>query len=138
MHFSKALGIFSFATLASAAHISYDRGYDDANRTMEFVACSDGPNGLITRYGWSVQGDIRNFPYIGGAQAVDDWDSPNCGSCWQATYNGRSIFVLAIDHTDSGLNIAFDALDDLTNGNAKKFGVIDATVSQVPLKMCRL
>lgn len=36
--------------------VSYDVGYDDAGRSLTSVACSDGENGLITKYGWYVPG----------------------------------------------------------------------------------
>ena len=44
---------------------------------MTAVSCSDGANGLITRYGWQNQGAIPNFPYIGGSDTVASWNSPN-------------------------------------------------------------
>lgn len=102
------------------------------------MACSDGANGLITKYGWQTQGQVKGFPHIGGAQAVAGWNSPNCGTCWQATYNGRSIYILAIDRASQGLNIAFSALNELTGGNAEQFGRVDAVVKQVSVNNCGL
>jgi hypothetical protein len=32
--------------------VSYDVGYDDGNRPLTQVACSDGNNGLIWKYNW--------------------------------------------------------------------------------------
>lgn len=46
---------------------------------MAVVACSDGNNGLMTRYGWRVQGDYARFPYMGGSSTVARWNSPNVG-----------------------------------------------------------
>ena len=40
------------------------------------VACSDGENGLETRYGWKIQSDVPNFPYVGGAFRVAGWNDP--------------------------------------------------------------
>ena len=57
--------------------MAYDTGYDDGSRSLEFLACSNGQNGLITRYGWQTQGQIPRFPYIGAAAAVERWDSAN-------------------------------------------------------------
>lgn len=122
------------------------------------VSCSDGPNGLITKYGWQTQKDVKKFPYIGGVEAVGGWNSPNvsavshhrasnryrvlttvqCGTCWSATYNGRTINILAVDHSAAGLNIALDAMNDLTNGQAVFLGRVDATVAQVPISNCGL
>jgi hypothetical protein len=85
-----------------------------------------------------VQGQVSRFPYIGGAEAVAGWNSPSCGSCWSATYNGKTIYILAVDHTAQGLNIGMDAMNDLTSGNAYALGRIDATVQQVATSYCGL
>ncbi|KAK4044904.1 protein SnodProt1 [Parachaetomium inaequale] len=138
MQFSKILSIFSLAAAASATTVSYDVGYDDGNRPLTSVACSDGTNGLIWRYNWNYQRDVARFPYIGGAQAIGGWNSPSCGSCWSATYNGRTIHILAIDHAASGLNMGLTAMNDLTNGHAVELGRIEATVQQVDLSNCGL
>ncbi|EFW99471.1 epl1 protein [Grosmannia clavigera kw1407] len=127
-----------FASAASAVSVSYDTGYDDSSRSLTVVSCSDGTNGLITRYGWQTQGSVSKFPYIGGADAIAGWNSANCGTCWQLTYNGRSINVLAIDHAGSGFNIAQAAMNDLTNGQAASLGRIDATATQVAVSNCGL
>ena len=57
--------------------VSYDRGYDEASRSLTSVACSDGENGLLTRFGWEFQGSTPQFPNIGGVPAVGGWNSPN-------------------------------------------------------------
>jgi hypothetical protein len=56
--------------------VSYDTGYDDAGRSLTSVSCSDGTNGLITKYGWQNQGAVAGFPRIGGYQGVAGWNSP--------------------------------------------------------------
>ncbi|KAK4181500.1 Cerato-platanin [Triangularia setosa] len=138
MYFSKIFSLISLATAASATSVSYDVGYDDPNRGLDTVACSDGVNGLIWKYGWKKQGDISNFPFIGGSQSIAGWNSPNCGTCWSATWNGKTIYVLAIDHTGSGLNLGLRAMDALTNGHGQELGRIDAIVAQVPISQCGL
>ena len=57
--------------------VSYDAGYDDNKRALSVVSCSDGINGLTTRYGWAVQGDYKGFPYLGGSDTIAGWNSPN-------------------------------------------------------------
>lgn len=105
---------------------------------MTQVSCSDGQNGLITKYHWQTQQEVKGFPYIGGVQGVT-WNSPVCGACYQLQYNGRSIYVLAVDAAyNGGLNIALHALNDLTNGNAVAWGHVDATVNQVESRFCGL
>ena len=74
---------------AAATTVSYDAGYDDGTRSMNVVACSDGANGLetsectitsdsksadtITGYGWTTQGAVADFPYIGGSSDITGW-----------------------------------------------------------------
>ncbi|KAA8617949.1 Cerato-platanin domain-containing protein [Pyrenophora tritici-repentis] len=124
--------------MASAITVSYDTGYDDASRSLNVVSCSDGPNGLITRYGWQTQGAIKGFPHIGGYQGIPGWNSNQCGTCYGVTYNGKTIYVLAIDHTGAGFNLAKGAMDELTNNQAASLGRIDAQYSQVALSNCGL
>ncbi|KAJ6781332.1 hypothetical protein PWT90_03452 [Aphanocladium album] len=136
-----SFGMVSLATLASTvlgATVSYDTGFDDGNRALLRVACSDGDNGLITRYKWQTQAEIPRFPYIGGASAVAGWNSPNCGTCWKLEYRNRTINFLAVDHADAGFNIGLHALDELTGGRAVEIGRIEAVASQVDVKQCGL
>ncbi|KAH8121386.1 hypothetical protein ACSS6W_004526 [Trichoderma asperelloides] len=138
MQLSNLFKLALFTAAVSADTVSYDTGYDDASRSLTAVSCSDGTNGLITRYHWQTQGQIPRFPYIGGAQAVAGWNSPNCGTCWKLTYSGKTIYVLAIDHAGAGFNIGLDAMNALTNGNAVALGRVSATASQVAVSNCGL
>ncbi|GFP56938.1 protein SnodProt1 [Trichoderma asperellum] len=138
MQLSNIFKLALFTAAVSADTVSYDTGYDDASRSLTAVSCSDGTNGLITRYHWQTQGQIPRFPYIGGAQAVAGWNSPNCGTCWKLTYSGKTIYVLAIDHAGAGFNIGLDAMNALTNGNAVALGRVSATASQVAVSNCGL
>ncbi|RSL41702.1 hypothetical protein BHE90_016437 [Fusarium euwallaceae] len=138
MKFSGVLSALTFATAASATTVSYDTGYDDGNRAMTSVACSDGKNGLITRYGFNKQSDIPRFPYIGGVYTIAGWNSPNCGSCFRVEYQGRKIHVLAIDHAGEGVNMGLRAMNDLTNGKAAQLGRINAQVYHAKPTDCGL
>ncbi|KAI1099577.1 SnodProt1 [Jackrogersella minutella] len=135
MQFSKLIQILSLAAASSAVSVSYDTGYDDASRSLTAVSCSDGQNGLITRYGWQTQGAIP-ATYIGAADTIAGWNSPNCGTCYQLTYNGKTINLYAIDHAGSGFNIALDAMNALTNGQAVALGRVEATSTQVDPSVC--
>ncbi|PNY29933.1 Protein SnodProt1 [Tolypocladium capitatum] len=128
--------VASAITAAHAPAVSYDPGYDIADRSLTSVSCSDGHNGLITRKGWSKQGEIPKFPYIGGAEAVAGWNSPNCGTCWKLDYDGKTINVLAIDHAAAGFNIALNAMNALTNGQAIQLGRVDAVATQIDAASC--
>ncbi|KAI0352772.1 Cerato-platanin [Trametes cingulata] len=132
--------VLTFTALVSSAFavtVSYDQTYDNANGDLHTVACSDGPNGMLSK-GFSTFGSLPHFPNIGGAAAVGGWGSANCGTCWKLTYQGRSINVLAIDHTDAGFNIALEAMNVLTNNQGEFLGRIDAQATQVPASQCGL
>ncbi|KAI1401592.1 SnodProt1 [Hypoxylon fuscum] len=135
MQFTKLAQLLSLVAASSAVTVSYDTGYDDNSRSLTAVSCSDGQNGLITRYGWQTQGDIPSA-YIGAADSIAGWNSPSCGTCYELSWNGKTINVLAIDHAGSGFNIALDAMNALTNGQAVALGRVDATSSQVALSAC--
>ncbi|KAL7282975.1 hypothetical protein ACG7TL_002393 [Trametes sanguinea] len=139
---------FTFKTLAIAAlalfvpsalgvTVSYDQTYDNSGASLATVACSDGTNGLLTK-GFSTFGSLPHFPNIGGAAVIPGWNSDQCGTCWQLTYNGKSINVLAIDHAESGFNIALEAMNTLTGGQAVQLGRVDATATQVAASQCGL
>ncbi|KAF4592319.1 eliciting plant response-like protein [Ophiocordyceps camponoti-floridani] len=138
MHLISYLSQALLVAVASATQVSFDAGYDDASRSLNSVSCSDGANGLMTRYHWQTQGQIPGFPYIGGAQGVT-WNSPRCGSCYSIAYRGREIRLLAIDASyNGGFNIGLRAMDFLTDGNGKQFGHIEASTREVPPAECFL
>lgn len=132
--------------------VSYDTGYDNGSRSLTALSCSDGSNGLITKYNWNTQANVPSFPRIGGYQGVEGWNSAQvslfhsfqchrltvlqCGTCYGVTYNGKTIYVLAVDHTANGFNLAKAAMDELTNGQAAQLGRIEAQYAQVPTSNC--
>ncbi|KAK0619342.1 Sm1 protein [Immersiella caudata] len=124
-------------TYVGTRAVTFDPGYDDVNRTLESLACSSGRNGVMKRYGWQTQGDIPHFPFIGGVEAVEGWNSTNCGTCWGATFEGRRVYILAIDRTQTGINIAREAMDQLTGGEAVKLGRVFADIVRVPAELCQ-
>ncbi|KAI0602590.1 immunomodulatory protein [Biscogniauxia sp. FL1348] len=126
--------ILSLVAVTSAASVAYDQNYDNGAQSTNTVACSDGINGLAGRF--PTFGSFPQFPYIAAADVVAGWNSPQCGTCWQLTWQGKSINVLAIDHAGSGFNIAVDAMNALTGGRAVELGRIDATATQVASSVC--
>ncbi|RYP77842.1 hypothetical protein DL771_000939 [Monosporascus sp. 5C6A] len=138
MQISQLLQFLSLTAAASAVTVAYDTGYDNAGRSLDAVACSDGPNGLKTRFGWQTQGQIPRFPNIGAAAAVGGWNSPNCGTCWRLSYGGRSVNVLAVDHAGAGFNIGLSAMNRLTGGQAVQLGRVEASATQVAARECGL
>ncbi|KAF5344222.1 hypothetical protein D9756_011251 [Leucocoprinus leucothites] len=128
------------ASFALASSVRYDPVYDQKTGSLSTVACSNGPNGLLTR-GYKTFGDLPSFPNIGGASAVTGWNSAKCGSCLQLTFTNadgstKSVNVTAIDYTASGFNIALTAMNDLTDGNGVQYGVVDVDSVEVDAAGC--
>ncbi|KAJ2926336.1 hypothetical protein H1R20_g10749, partial [Candolleomyces eurysporus] len=121
--------------------VSYDTVYDNRAGSLSWVACSDGPNGLLTK-GFTTFGSLPKFPLIGGAFAVAGWNSPNCGTCWELAYarNGTTtrINVLAIDVAVNSFNIALAGLNQLTGGQGVQLGRVNVQARQVSASLCGL
>jgi hypothetical protein len=122
---------------ASAITVSYDSTYDNGAGSLATVSCSDGTNGLLTK-GFTTFDSLPVFPYIGGSEFIAGWNDVDCGACYTLTYGTNSINVLAIDHTESGFNIAEAALNALTGGQAEALGRVDASYTQVDGSVCGL
>jgi hypothetical protein len=127
-------------TPASSVLVTYDTVYDESEISLNVVACSDGKNGLITK-GYSTFGSLPAFPKIGGAAAVEGYNSISCGSCWNLSYTKddkttSSIYVIAIDHADEGFNIAGKAMVILGGQEAVTAGKIDASAALVQGSYC--
>ncbi|KAF8506828.1 Cerato-platanin-domain-containing protein [Russula emetica] len=115
---------------------TYDTFYDNKSGLMNNVACSNGANGLSSRF--PTFGDVPSFPFLGGAFDVV-WNSPNCGSCWNLTNpaTGTSINIVAIDTAGAGFNIAQKAFVQLNGGQIGQ-GVLDVVASKVSPSVCGL
>jgi hypothetical protein len=87
LHLPKMLSKSTFIALLTslttilADQIRYDPVYDNPNTPLNSVACSNGPNGLETKYGYTTLGDLPGFPMIGAFAAVEGWNSPNVSIC---------------------------------------------------------
>jgi hypothetical protein len=75
LHFS--IISIALATLTVATSVRYDVGYDDSARSLDTVACSNGDNGLETKYEFATQGDVPTFPNVGSSWEIEGWNSPN-------------------------------------------------------------
>lgn len=132
--------IVALALPALSTSVTYDQTYDNKAGSLSTVACSNGPNGLLTQ-GYNTFGDLPSFPNIGGASAVAGWNSPNCGTCWELTFTdgqgkATSINVMAVDYAANGFNIGLTAMNNLTSGHAVQFGVVDVASKQVAASAC--
>ena len=120
-----------------AVRVAYSGQYDNKKLSLNGVACSNGPNGLITK-GYHTLGDLKNFPYVAGTQYVNGWNSPNCGSCWKLTYGSKSVNVLAVDHVAEGFIVSKAAMDKLTGGQSLNLGHVQGAAQQVANSECQI
>ncbi|KAF5354541.1 hypothetical protein D9758_011221 [Tetrapyrgos nigripes] len=73
---------FFLPSLASAgnAQMKYDNVYANGGTSLTSVACSDGQNGLITRYGYQTLSNLPGFGngevYPAAVDSVAGWNSP--------------------------------------------------------------
>ena len=136
MQFLTILSALLLSGSALAIRATYDNTYDNPHGSMNSVACSNGENGLVGRF--PTFHDVPNFPYIGGASAIEGWNSPQCGSCWRISYKDKTIYATAIDFAGDGFNLSQEALDALTGGNAVKLGSVQVDAVQVDKSKCGL
>jgi hypothetical protein len=108
--------------------------FDNRNGSMDTVACSNGDNGLVTKF--PTFGDLPSFLFIGGAFDIV-WNSTNCGSCWNISNpeTGLSIQLTAIDTSGVGFNLAEQAFANLTNGDTA-VGKIDVVATKLSTTPC--
>ena len=133
---SKSDGKNPEPNMPSPLRATYDATFNNRADSLNNVACSNGPNGLVSRF--PTLGDIPNFPFIGGAFDVV-WNSPNCGGCWNITNptTGSSVQITAIDTAGSGFNIAQEAFEKLNGGQIGQ-GVVDVVANKVAASVCGL
>ena len=114
--------------------------YGNGGDSLNIVACSNGPNGMITK-GFTTFNSLPTFPNIGGGFTVGGWGSAECGSCWKLTNpaNGVTIFVTAIDTISSGFDLAPAAVSTLIGGPIPpSFNEVDVDATEVAHSFCGL
>ncbi|EED24592.1 heat-stable 19 kDa antigen precursor, putative [Talaromyces stipitatus ATCC 10500] len=120
---------------ATQVTVLYDTTYDNSSFPISSVACSDGPNGLEGK-GYNTLGQVPNFPYVGAALTITGWGSPNCGACYNITYNGVSLYVMGVDASTNGFVVSQATLDRLTGGQAVSLGHISSLRYLMNLNGC--
>ena len=129
-------GVLLVVATADRAYVTYHMYTPDFPLTS--CACSDGQNGLITRYQQTtVQ---RWYPHVSAASFAT-WNSPECGGCYSLTAdNGNSILVTVIDQCGQqpGYSAHFDVSPDAfaTLDGSLTAGHIDVSYSKVKSTPC--
>ncbi|KAI9573687.1 Cerato-platanin [Boletus coccyginus] len=140
--------VFSFLAILSAAvlpclaqggtvKVVYDATYDNPSWPLSGTACSNGANGLQSK--WPTLGVIPKFPNVGGIPGLT-WNSPLCGTCWQLKYVGpngatSTINIVAVDAAGT-FNIAKSAFTTWAGSAGVAAGSVTATAVQVPGSSC--
>lgn len=139
MRFTSVIPLLAIALpiLAQTETLSYDNTYDNPDLSLSTVACSDGPNGLLTK-GYTTLGQLPTFPNVGGVYTVTGWDSAYCGTCYEVTYGNETIAVLAVDVATAGFNVAEAAMNTLTGNQAQFLGRVSVTSVEVDASLCGL
>ncbi|KAJ1566875.1 hypothetical protein HK405_008061 [Cladochytrium tenue] len=111
--------------------VSYDLTYDNAGLSLNSVSCSDGVNGLVSKY--PTLGDVPGYP---AASPYVSWNSPNCGLCYELQYGGNTIYITAVDSSSGGFVIGENAMNALTGGQAVDLGRVEATLTPADASAC--
>jgi len=133
----------SLASYPSPPSLSYATWQPyTANLPLTKVACSDGANGLITR--WHYTDLSQMFPYVTAISGLS-WNSPKCGVCFKLTdvASKNSITVTVIDSVpappsgyDMHFNIAQPAFHTLFGDAGVQAGHGEFTYTEVPASEC--
>ncbi|KAG6380219.1 Cerato-platanin [Boletus reticuloceps] len=137
MKFISSLAILFAAVLpclaqSGSVRVTYDNTYDNPKWPLSGTACSNGVNGLETKY--PTLGNIPNFPFVGGIPGLT-WNSTLCGTCWQLTYVApggakTSVKIFAVDESFT-YNIAEEAFTALAGSAGVAAGSVKATAVKV-------
>ena len=118
--------------------MTFDTVYT-ASESLTSLACSDGKNGLMTR--WEYTDLSEMYPYVAAFSGVEGWNSENCGNCYQiidvSTLN--SIYVTAIDHAgkDYEFNLAEEAFTEVFGVEGDHDGHGTAVWAQADANKCK-
>ncbi|CRK43908.1 hypothetical protein BN1723_005893 [Verticillium longisporum] len=123
---------------AFAVSLTYDRLYDDGDRSLSNVACWN-PNvpGLFPDHDeWLVQKNVA--PGILAIPTIDGWDHADCVSCWMLEWNGgeQARPLLAIDRSKAGFVTSFERMNSLTEGKAEELKTLVVNATRVGLTNC--
>lgn len=142
MKLTRVVALLSAFALAECVAVTYDYTYSNPSGSLNGVACSNGPYGLVTK-GYTTFSSLPSFPYIGGVPGAT-WSSPLCGTCWQLNYttpNGHntSVNITAVD-LSATFNVSPQTFNRLTDNNTDIFasGIFSAVAAQINASYCGL
>ncbi|KAK6527936.1 hypothetical protein TWF281_009197 [Arthrobotrys megalospora] len=124
---------------ASASNLKYDPNYSYAkNLPLTSFACSDGANGLITKYKVQdlagLKSKLKEGVQVAAHKFVTSWNSPFCGACFRARNpkNGRFFNFVAIDVARDGVETVIaspEAFSSVSPSGTTNEGVVEVYIT---------
>jgi hypothetical protein len=129
MNFFAILALLAPAASAVTVSLTFDGMYATADQPLSTFSCP----GL---FGAERVNQLAAWPNVTATAFIERNLSPNCGTCWQVTYQGRSINLLAIDHAPQGFTASPFTVNWLTSGTGITNGRVDVDVTQIDPSEC--
>ncbi|KAI9353007.1 Cerato-platanin [Zopfochytrium polystomum] len=129
-----ALSLLVPAASATPARVSYNPMYSNTQLGIGGLTCAP----YLSQFGTTL-GSVPVKPgvfYAASANLAGLWNSPNCGSCYSLSYNGKTVYVVAIDACGDGFLVSTEGLDALTGGKAVELGGVTADAQPVDKTNC--
>ncbi|KAK6345146.1 hypothetical protein TWF718_007075 [Orbilia javanica] len=126
---------------ASASQLKYDPNYSYArNLPLTSFACSDGANGLITKFKGTVQNlsqlrtKLKPNVQVAAHKFVTGWNSPACGACFRARNPKTNLWFnfIAIDVARDGVETVIaspEAFSSVSKSGTTAEGVIEVYIT---------
>jgi len=131
-----------FVAAVSASTLKWDNNYNkNSNLPLTSFACSDGANGLITKFNdpslttTKLSGKLRPGVFLAASPLIPSWNSPNCGKCYRVRSGTKWFLFVAIDVATPAIVSGQDAFSTLASPNA---GYITVYQTELPLTSCYL
>ncbi|KAF3159517.1 hypothetical protein TWF106_006642 [Orbilia oligospora] len=126
---------------ASASVLKYDPNYSySKNLPLTSFACSDGSNGLITRFKGTVNNlsqlrtKLKPGVQVAAHKFVTSWNSPSCGACFRARNPQTNLWFnfIAIDVARDGVETVIaspEAFSSVSKSGTTAEGVITVYIT---------
>ncbi|RVD84551.1 uncharacterized protein DFL_006296 [Arthrobotrys flagrans] len=125
----------------SASQLKYDENYSYArNLPLTSFACSDGANGLITKFHGTVQNlsqlrsKLKPGVQVAAHKFVTGWNSPSCGACFRARNPRTNLWFnfIAIDVASDGVETVVaspEAFSSVSPSGTTSEGVVEVYIT---------
>lgn len=130
MKFFASLVLIAVSSVSAiTVSLTFDGAYSVADQPLTAFSC-------VGLDGATRVNQLPGFPNVTATVFVERNLSPNCGTCWQLTFEDRSINLLAIDHAPQGFVASPFTVSFLTNNEGITNGRVDVDAIQVDPSLC--